>query len=89
MVQTDEEFRVLSVFHCYTRIAATAHYQYELGLLDEEQLQNLTAVNALHLSTPIGKRYWESTKDLFSSSFIAYIEKEIEDSNLKAPEAFR
>ena len=88
-VHPDQDSRVATTIHCYTRIAATAHYQYELGLLDGEQLKNLTAANAVHLSSPIGKRYWNSNKRLFSRSFVSYIEQEMSGQGLYASEALR
>ena len=86
-VHSDQDFRVGVTIHCYTRIAATAHYQHELGLLDGEQLKNLTATNVVHLSSPIGKRYWNSNKQLFSRSFVSYIEQEMSGPSLYASEA--
>ena len=75
----DQERRIVAIFHSYTRVSAAAHYQYSLGLIGLEQLENLASSNRIYLRTPIGSRYWALTRSLFPSDFVTFMDNAIKE----------
>ena len=77
----DQNARYVSLIRAYTRMASAAHYQYSLGLLDDEQLRELVSSTAIHISTPSGQRVWEATREWHSEAFAKYIEKAVKSAS--------
>ena len=69
--------RVITVYGTYARIAATAHHQHSLGLLDYEELEMLTKGLSIMLATPTGQRVWKVIQDYSSPACRDYLEDQI------------
>ena len=69
-----EEARFLAMLNASVRVATATHYQFSLGLLDAEQLHELTMTSQAMLSSSPGQRFWTATKANRSEAFVTYME---------------
>lgn len=69
-----EEARFLAAVNASVRLATAVHYQFSLGLLNAQQLQELTGTPQALLASPIGQRFWDATKAHRSKAFVTFME---------------
>ena len=66
------------------RSMESAHYQYQLGLLDESRFYSLIHSATIHLQNPVGERFWESRSNVLDPEFKKIIESHLETSAIAA-----
>lgn len=72
---TGTDHRVyVSLILAAARLAQSAHYQMQLGLLDESKLESVTYNLVRHLKTDTGKTVWAELGQRSDPEFRAYVD---------------
>ena len=70
------------------RTMESAHYQVQLGLLDDRQFFSLIDTTTLHLGNPIGKKLWDSRASVHDPEFRKAVESQMDSRSTVVKEGF-
>ena len=76
--------RTLNVLGALVRIAAAAHHQHSLGLLDDEELDIYTKGTSWMLSSPTGQAVWDVVRDSHTLAFRHHVEDQLKQNENSA-----
>jgi hypothetical protein len=73
---TSEQIRALATFWTvWVTLVENAHYQYQLGLLPEEEWQNQLELTLAQANRPCFNRWWSSSNSIWRESFRAVVQE--------------
>ncbi|MEE4295558.1 MAG: hypothetical protein V2J20_02945 [Wenzhouxiangella sp.] len=79
---TSEEIRALATFWTvWVTLVENAHYQYQLGLLPDEEWQNQLELTLVQAQRPCFYQWWTSSNSIWRASFREVIQAGLDASS--------
>lgn len=76
-----DKARYSSVIWTLIRSVHSAHYQVQLGLLEEVRLDSVVGITSAHMASETGRTLWDSVKTRHDNDFQNYVDRLIESAD--------
>lgn len=76
-----DKARYSSVIWALIRSVHSAHYQVQLGLLEEVRLDSVVGITSAHMASETGRTLWDSVKTRHDNDFQNYVDRLIESAD--------
>lgn len=76
-----EKTRYSAVIWSLIRTVHSAHYQVQLGLLEEDRLNSVVGFTSVHIASDTGRALWGSVKTRHDKDFQTYVDRLIESAD--------